>query len=247
MRSFLIHFFSATALTLASVGWGQVLNTSTATTLLAFQQVQKTLDQQFQGLIKMQASQLQIQTWQQQNALQFSGLQKQARYLAIASLSQTINYIYDVEIPEGATQEFSDYLATQADLFNRFAELHNQRLQNLSASSGTKELLDQYYQQNAAEIQIQQVRGQLLADQAARTSVTVPPPRPVPAGSSPQMAALLTLQDQIMQSQFRFQNQHISDDADTRRTAFLLWQQSNASQFEELNRLSQEIAKQNSP
>jgi len=234
---------------LVTISFGQIPAASQSPTLQAFQQEQQALGQQMQALITQGATPQQIAAWHQQNASRFQVQQQRAQALAAASTLQPLPYITDIEIPEGASQEMVDFLATRADLANRRAQIHNQAIAGLTVSSGTGAILGAvsgegvtFIQQNQAELTTQAQRAQTLATQSAEQPMPMPLPLAIPPGSSSQMAALLTARDQFMRDRITFSNQYVTATAAVRDAAMAQWMQQNASRFQQVQALAQNLS-----
>jgi hypothetical protein len=207
------------------------------TALQGFQQQQQALAQSFSAMMAQGGTPQQMAAWQQQNASQLAALQQQAQQLAAASAAawagQPMPLISEVEVPEGATPEMANFLATRADLSNRAAQLHNQQTPNAPTV---------FQQQNGAELQAYQQQAQVIAAQSAPVTMPLPPPLQIPPNATPQMAAFLTARDQIIRSQIQMQNQYANADPATRQAALAQWQQQNAAQLQQLQTLAQNLS-----
>ena len=210
--------------------------------LSTFLSSQQGLVQQMEALITQGATFDQIQSWEQLNAGLIQTQQQRAFALTAAAPVEPLAYITVIDVPDNATQEMSDFLVTQVDLFNRFVQLHNQRLQAGVLSPATSDEIVSFQQQNGAEIQVQQQRVQVVTAQSALQPLPVPPTLSIPAGSTPQMQAFLTLRDQLMREQIQLHNQSITASAADSSAALQQWQQLNASRFQRLQALAQNLS-----
>lgn len=75
--------------------------------------------------------------------------------------------------------------------------------------------------------------------QAEPASPVIKPSRPaaqavIPANATPQLAALLTTRNQLMQNQVAFRKQHLNDDPTTWHTAMAQWRKQNAALFQQI-------------
>ena len=208
-------------------------------TLSTFLTGQRKLAQQMDALMAQGATAAQLDAWRQQNAAAIQAQQKLAISLAAATPPQPIPYITDVTLPEGATQEMTDFLTTRADLANRFAQWHNQQIQGSSSAADT---MAAFQQQNAAELQAQQQRAQVLAAQSAAQPMPVPAPLVIPPGSTPQLKAFLTLRDQLMRDEIALRNANLSSTPAVRAAALQQWHQQNAARFQQLQQLAQNLS-----
>lgn len=181
------------------------------------------------ALIAQGATAEQLAAWRQQNAARFSAQVQRANDMAAVSNAaaavQPRPMITQVTVPEGASQEMADFLTTQADLQNRRAQLHNAQTPNAAAV---------FQQQNSVEIAAQQQRAQDLGTQAASQPRPVPPPLVIPANTPPQLAAFLTLRDQLMRERIALWNQNLHATPEARQAALAQWQQQNASRLTQL-------------
>jgi hypothetical protein len=159
--------------------------------------------------------------------------QQRAQQIATALSVQPIPIISEVVIPEGASKEMADFLTTQADLSNRAAQLHNQQTPNADAV---------FQQQNAAALQAQQQRAQVMAAQSASVTLPMPPPLQIPPNATPQMAAFLTARDQLMRDQIQLQNQYATATPSAKQAAMQQWQQANAARTQQLQQLAQTLS-----
>ena len=203
------------------------------TTEQTYQQEQRALAQEMQGLLAQGATPQQVQAWQAQNAVRLAAQQQRAQDMAAASLTawmaHPLSMISEVQIPEGASPEMTDFLTTRADLHNRLAQLHNAQTPNADAT---------FQQQNQAEIQAQTQRAAVIATQATpQAALPVPPPLVIPADATPQVRAYLVLSDQLMRERIALINQYVSSDPVTKNAALLQWQQQNADRFKQLQSL----------
>ncbi len=205
--------------------------------LASFQQEQRALMQEKQALVAQGATKEQLEAWRKQNAARFAAQLQRANDMAAASAAawaaHKIPIISEVTVPEGATQEMSDFLATRADLQNRMAQLHNAQVPHANAV---------FQQQNSAEIQAQAQRAQVIAAQTEIVARPAPPPLKVPPGATPQMQAFLTLRDQLMRASIAVRNQNISADTATRQAAMAQWRKQNAAQLQQMQTLATNLS-----
>jgi hypothetical protein len=200
----------------------------------ALQQQRMALMQARQSLAAQGATPQQLLAWDQQNAGKFAALLQQTQALAAATPSQPLPTTTDVQIPDGATQQMSDFLTTRADLANRYAQLYNQQLQAGSGNSATANVTTLFQQQNAAEIQAQQQRVQVIAAQAAQQPLTMPPPLSLPPNVSPGLAAFLKARDQLKRDRIALSNQYLTATPAVRAAALQQWDQQNVSRMQQL-------------
>jgi hypothetical protein len=162
-----------------------------------FQQQQQFITEAFSALLLQGPTPQQIADWQTQNAAVFTGQQQRAAALGAFSSAQPLAYINEVNIPADATPEMRDFLTVRANLYNSYAQLHNQAA---SGSAGTtasdSDVQAAYQEQNAADIRAQAARAQAIAAQSASQPLPLPPPLVIPPSASPSMQAFLALRDQ---------------------------------------------------
>jgi len=210
--------------------------------LLTLRQDQFDLAGQMQVLTAQGATPEQIDTWLEQNAAQFQAAQQVALALSAATPEEPLASITEIEIPDGATQELSDFLTTQGDLYNRYARLYNQQLASALGGAAGPDATDLFAQQNAAEIQGQQQRADVLAAQSEQQAIPVPPPLSLPVGIGAQMQAFLTLRDQLMRAEIKMHNQYVGSPAAAIDAAEQQWRQQNAASFQQLQQLAQNLS-----
>ena len=217
-----------------------------AVTLLQdFLQQQQALAQSYQTLLQQGATSQQIQAWQTANAAVLQQQQERAVALAAYSAVQPLAYVYEVNVPAGASQTMDDFLMARADLFNRYVELHNQAVASAQAAGTTSSESDvqaAFQSQNAAELQAQAQRAQAIAAEPATQPLPVPPPLVVPPGTSPVMAAFLVLRDQLARQHIALWNQFVGQSVAIRDAAIQQWQQQNQASFQQMQQLAQQMA-----
>jgi hypothetical protein len=151
-------------------------------TLQAFQQEQAALAQEQQALVAQGATHQQLTAWRQQNAAQFAAQQQRAEIMSAISALQPMQTNHQPNIPANASQTLKDYLTSQAALANARAQIHNQLVQQITASGQSLTLaqisqmeqqqMQLFRQQNAAVLQLQAQRVQTLANEAATATVS---------------------------------------------------------------------------
>jgi hypothetical protein len=220
-------------------------------TIQAFQQEQATLAQEEQALAAQGATDQQLETWQQQNAAQFTAQQQRLDAIGVASAMRQMP-VSDPVIPANASQTLKDFLTTQATLANARAQIHNQIVQQITASGQSPTLvqisqmeqqqLQLFQQQHAADLQLQVQRAQALANASAQTVMPVPGPTVIPPNATPQLVAYLTARDQLARDQIQLRNQYVNADPATQQAAMQQWQQQNAIRFQQLQQQAQNLS-----
>ena len=238
-----IPFASAQTVPTATTGPVATSGTSNVVSsqLQTFQAERQALAGEVQNLIAQGATSDQIQAWHQQNQARITAQQKLAQAISASQPAQPIGYITDVNVPAGASQTMEDFLTARADLFNLRAQLHNQQLQ----SSGTvdeAQVNAAFQQQNATVLQAQVQRAQVVAAESDQQTQPTPPPLVVPAGATPQVAAFLTLRDQLMRDFIQLHNQNIASTPAVREAALQQWSQQNAGRIQQLRQQAQNLS-----
>ncbi len=258
--------FAASGVLLGAVVLGQTYssgNTPSSLTAIeqAFVQEQATLSQSAANLLATGASPQDMDNWQSQNAAALQSQQQLAQQIAAASELQPWPYITDVNIPDNASDQLSEFLTAQADLINSFVQIHNQQVQSLPSASGSQAVSTNapitqmasvaqsetaiFQQQYATQIQAQQQRAQALASVAAKVPFPIPPPLVIPASASPDLQAYLTLHDQLVRENIQVLNANLGADPAVQTAAVNQWQQQNAANFAQLRQLAHNLAQSN--
>jgi hypothetical protein len=224
-----------------------VLNQAQADALLlVFQQQQQLIAEAFSALMLQGPTQQQIADWQTANAAAFADQQQRAIALGAFSSDQPMAFINEVTIPAGATPEMSDFLITRANLYNSYAQLHNQAVSDAGGTAVSDCNVQAAFQaQNAAVIAAQAQRAQDFAAQSASLPLPVPPQLVIPPSASPTMQTFLSLRDQLMRQRIALWNQYLGASAAERDSAMAQWQQQNAAEFQQLQKLAQQLAESN--
>jgi hypothetical protein len=222
----------------------QVTDQAQADALLAvFQQQQQLIAEAFSALMLQGPTPQQIAAWQHENAAVFADQQQRGAALGTFSSAQPLVYINEVNIPADATPEMRDFLTVRANLYNSYAQLHNQAVSNSGGTTVSESDVQAAYQaQNAADIKAQARRAQDLAAQSASQPLPVPPPLVILSSASPTMQAFLALRDQLMRQRIAPWNQYVGASTADRDAAIQQWQQQNVTQFQQLQRLAQQLA-----
>jgi hypothetical protein len=179
-----------------------------------------------------------LESWDRQNAAQFSQQQQRAQSMATSSASQPQLTNLKPNIPAGASPELKAYLTAQAALSNARAQLHNQLVgqagQSLTsaqmAAVGHQENV-LFQQQNLALLNLQAQRSRALAGGLVPAMAASPAPLVIPPGASSQMAAFLKTRYQIRQGLAQLEKQYAHASQAEREAALENWYQQNAGQF----------------
>jgi hypothetical protein len=221
-------------------------------------QEQQTLGQEEQLLFSQGATPAQLAAWRVQNASSFLTLQANAAILGAQNEVQPFPLVMDITVPAGASTEMSEFLTVCADMTNDFVQIHNQQIQAIPASViqslaqspaamaivlGVEQSENTTFERlDALLLKAQQGRAQDLASPPA--ALLLPPALLIPASATPQMAAFLTLRDQIERSQVAIWNANISGGQANVNAALFQWEQQNAASVAELAELAQAISTQ---
>lgn len=224
----------------------------------AFVQEQQTLMQEMSSLLGSAPSAQAIQNAQSQYATEIQSQQQIAQELAAVSELQQIPYVTDVTIPSDASSQMADFMSAQADLMNGYAYIHNQQVQSLAASVAPNSVpstaqmtqlaqigpdeITAFQQQYASEIQAQQQRAQLVANQLNQTPIPVSPPLVIPPSASPAMQAFLTLHDQLMRQTIEVLNANLTASPTVQAEALSQLQGQNAASIAQLQQLAQNVS-----
>lgn len=141
-----------------------------------------------------------------------------------------------LQIPPNASPQMQAYLTTRDQLLRSQVAVMNQHLTDAPATQ--QAVMQQWQQQNATLIQQYQQQAQTISQQQPATPLPTPPPLQIPPGTSPQMQAFLTAQDQLRRDEVAFTNQHINDDLATQFAAIQQWRQQNAARFQQIQQLA---------
>jgi len=203
------------------------------------------------------ATQAQLKAWHQQNAAEFALQQQRAEAMSAASALQPRPTIHQINIPANASPALNQFLTTQATLGNAEARIHNQLLQQATASGqsltsaqvGQMERQENrlFRQQNASLQTLQAQRVQALANVSAQTIQPVPGPVIIPTNATPQMAAYLTTQNQIRRQLIQLKNQYANASPAVREAALQAWSEQNASQLTQMRQQAQSLSQASSP
>jgi hypothetical protein len=222
-------------------------------TLQAFEQEQQVLFQQLQALMAQGATPQQIEAWHEQNAAQFAAQQQRAQALAAASALQPLPVNTQPYIPANASPTLTDLLTTQASLANAHAQIHNQLLQSMPADVSQDQInqmeqqeMETFQQQQAGNLQTGAQQAQTLANELAQQPLPVPPPLILPPDATPQMAAYLTLRDQLSRGLIALHNQYLSAAPSVQQAALQQWQQQNAGLIQQMQQQAQNLAQASS-
>ena len=239
------------------VAWGQDVSSSqtsdssssNSTSLQTFQQGQKALMQSLEALLATNATSAQISAWQAQNASQLAAQRQLAQDMGAESSLQPMPLLSAPSIPPNASQTLKDFLSAQVALANARAQIHNQLLNALPVEVSREQVKQlqqdeetQFRQQQGAALQAQAQRAQTLVDESAQQTIPLPAPLSVRADTNPQLAAYLTAKAQLMRDRITFYNQYATATPQTRDAALVQWQQQNASRFQQLQQMAQNLS-----
>jgi hypothetical protein len=224
-------------------------------TLQAFQQEQRALARQERALEAGGATPQQLAAWHQENSAQFAAQEQRAEAMAITSALSLRRQNRQPRIPADASPALKDLLTTQAALANARAQIHNQLVQQATASGqsptfaqvGKMEQQESqlFQQQNAAVLALQTQRSQVLANASAQTMRTVPAPLVIPSNATPQMAAYLTTRNQIRRGLVQIRNQYATATPAAREAAMQEWFKQNAGLIAQLRQQAQSLSQAN--
>jgi len=200
--------------------------------LQTFRQEQSAIVQEVRALLVQGATPEQMKAWRAQNADRLAAQQQRAQDLAAASAAKPLSIVSEIAVPDNASPELTSFLATQADLYNRFAQLHNQQ---------TPRPASVFMQQNAAELQAYAQQAQTVAAQAASSPIPDPGPPVIPSDATPQMQAYLTQRRQLLREEIALRNQYLSAEPAVRNAAIAQWRQQNASRFQQMQEQAQNL------
>ncbi len=253
------YFLCATVLLIMSLHAGRAQTAQPVVTapvtsqaqsaLQTYQQEQQALAQEEQTLINQGATQEEITTWHQQNAARFNAQIQRAQAMSTASSTQSLPTNVQVNIPANASPAMKDFLTNQALLANARVQIHNQLVQSLPANA-TADQVEQAQQQEEAVFQqqygqamaLQTKRAQAVAAESAQSFGALPAPPPIPTGTSPQLAALLTLKYQIASSQAQILKSYATADPAVRQAALQQWSKQNAVLLQQLQQQAENLS-----
>ena len=218
-------------------------------TLQMFLQEQGALVQEEQALMAQGATEQQIKEWRTKNASRLEAQQERAKDMAAESAVESVPVVASPKIPANASPTLKNFLVTQTVLLNARAQIHNQLLQAMP-SDVTEEQIAQmqqkedqlFQQQHGEELQAQTQRAQILTQESRGTPLPVPGPTPIPPNATPQLAAFLTLSDQLMREEMQLHNQYLTATSTVRDAALEQWRQQNAARFEQMQTLAQSMS-----
>jgi hypothetical protein len=160
-------------------------------------------------------------------------------------------------IPPNASPDLAAFMTTQANMTNARAQIHNQLIQQVTASSQSvtlaqvnqmeQQAMQQFRQQHATDLQAQTQHMQSIAAAAGQKPLPLPPEPQIPANASPQMATYLSAQYQLIKSRVQMLNQYASADPATRQAAMVQWSQQNAQLIQQVRTQAQNISQAEQP
>jgi hypothetical protein len=213
----------------------------------AFQQEQQAITQEQQALLTSGASAQDIMAWNQKNAALFQDLAAKAKNLSVPPSMRPWPLATGSQFPPDASPELKDFATTQADLSNKLAQFHNQRLQAGIVSTQPGDEWTLFSQQNATELQTLQQQGKILVQKTVPQVLPIPSPSNPPAYLSPEQRAFIIAHDQIIREQTVLMNQYVAADAQTRAAAMQQWQHANAARLQQLKELADKIPATSAP
>ena len=262
--AFLDHVSAQTVQSTASAS--STGSTSASSQLQAFQAEQHALAGEMRNLIAQGATPDQIMAWRQQNQARITAQHKLAQAISASQPARPIAYITDVNIPAGASQTKEDFLtaratlfnsardlngplasrccrpfSARATLFNSWAQLHNQQLQS-SGTVNDSQVAVAFQQQDAAALQTQAQRAQVVAAESDQQVQAVPPPVVMPKGATAQMQSFFTLRDKLRRDLIQLHNQNTSSTPAVRQAALQQWLRQNAGRVQQLRQQARKLS-----
>lgn len=210
----------------------------------AFLTEQMALAQEEQSLASSGATPGQLHAWREANAARFATQARRAQQIALQAALDPAPLMTSTAaaVPSGSSPTLAAALATRTKLINGRAEIHNQLVQTMPADATAaqigqmqereEQLVEQRFGADQ-DVQIQQT--QTVADDSAAQLQPLPPPRQIPPGATPPLAAFIALRDQLMREEVQLRNQYAAADPATRESAVQQWREQNASRFAQLH------------
>jgi hypothetical protein len=218
-------------------------------TLQTFLQEQQSLAQTEQALVAQGATEQQIQAWRTQNAGRLEAQQQRAQDMAAESAVESMPVGVQPNIPANASPPLKDFMTTQAALGNARAQIHNQLLRAMPGDVTEEQIGEMqqkeeqlFQQQYAEDLKVQAQRAQALAQESAGQPQPVPGAPNIPSDASPQLKALLLARYQLMHDQIVFSNQYAGATPASRDATLEQWHRQNASRFQQLQTLAQNLS-----
>lgn len=211
-----------------------------------FLQERLALADEMRALADKGATPAELQTWREKNSVRFDAQLRRARVLTALSATRPVKLIENILIPPGASPTLETFLTTRAELFNAFAQMHNQRLQAepVADDSGQPDTtLESFYQQNTKKIEAQLQRAKELVKQSASKPLPTLPQTRMSANTPPKRRAFLIERSQLSNEQTALMNQYRTADPAVRDEALRNWRQQNAARFKHLQQLAQDMSK----
>jgi hypothetical protein len=233
----------------AQTGTIPLQESGSSTALQTYRQELASLLQERRSLVSEGATQQQLQAWRRQNAPQLQALQQLAAQLGSPPSLQPKPTTQQANIPANASSTLADFLTNRASLANARAQIYNQLLQTLPQNPSQEQIgammqeqRQIFQQQHAGDLQLQAQRAQALAGELASGPLPVPGPVVFPPNATPQLQAFLTARNRLAHDRAQFSNQYSGADPTVRQAAMQQWRQRNASQFEQLRELAQDLS-----
>jgi hypothetical protein len=220
--------------------------------LQVYVQEQDALAKERQALIAQGATPEQLAAWRQQNATQLESQKQRVEAMAAASALQQMPTNRQPNIPPNASPTLADFMTEQTALANARAQMHNQIVQQITASGQSvtsaqisqmeQQAMQSFQQQHAAELQIQAQREQTLASASVQAPLQTPPPLHLPPNASPQLQAFLTTRNQLMRERIQLLNQYANADPSVRQAALQQWRHQNAGLIQQGQQQAQNLS-----
>lgn len=215
----------------------------------AFDDEQLALRRQEAALLYSGATSLQVTSWLRQNSASLTLQQKRVQWLSLYPCFSPLDFVTEVDVPEGMSQVQQNFLSGQADLFNRFAQIHNQLVQGFDkiptkvmAATLEQTEIDLFLQQNADAIHAQTIRAMAAAAEVAAQPMELPGRSVVPSGpGQAQWQSYLALRDQLSLEEAQIHNQYCSISLTAMEKALEQWREQNLSRFQMLQGLAQNL------
>ncbi len=145
------------------------------------QQEQDAIDDALISLEDQGATDDQIMAWRFQNQAILNAQTDRAALLSAYFTLSPMDYISDIEIPANASATAENFLVLNATLYNRFAEIHNELVQQnggaisaANASAVEEAANDTFQEENAADLTTKSALSSQIADECDRQRMDTP-------------------------------------------------------------------------
>ena len=212
-------------------------------------QEQQALDQAEQNLIDQNATDLQLEAWEQQHAGAFDAQDDRRLLLSAYGSFQPLELITSVSIPDAASDRMENFLVASAELLDGYADIHNSLAeagsQTISVAAAdqleqtTTELFEQQY---GAQFKAVAAQAKAVADEQVLQPLAVSPISPPPAGAGPALQAYLLASAQLTREQILVHDQNCSGTVAQLEAALEQWQDENASRFKQISLMAKALA-----